>query len=112
MDEELDVLDRVSLHAVAWNGYDVVGTGRLTFMDDGEAQIGRMAVSLEYRRRGIGGSLLRFLESQAKDQGTKRILLHAQTYVVTFYIRHGYQQEGMPFQEAGIEHILMRKALI
>ena len=37
--------------------------------------------------------------------------LHAQSYVSAFYSALGYQGEGPPFFEAGIEHILMRKTL-
>ena len=50
-------------------------------------------------------------EGEALAQGVRGIFLHAQTYVVPFYRRHGYQEEGATFQEAGIEHILMRKTL-
>jgi len=37
--------------------------------------------------------------------------VHAQTYVAEFYSRAGYNTEGEPFDEAGIQHIIMRKSL-
>jgi predicted GNAT family N-acyltransferase len=110
-EEELDSLDQAAIHAVAWDGREVVATGRLVLLSSGEAQIGRMAVRAVLRRAGIGSDILRFLEEEAQAQGLQRIILHAQTYVVPFYRQHGYRQEGVTFQEAGIEHILMRKTL-
>jgi predicted GNAT family N-acyltransferase len=110
-EEELDALDQSALHAIAWNGQEVVATGRLVLLSSSEAQIGRMAVLAALRRSGIGSDVLRFLEDAAKARQVQRILLHAQTYVVPFYRQHGYREEGVTFQEAGIEHILMGKAL-
>ena len=110
-EEELDSLDQTALHGVAWDGREVVATGRLVFLSGAEAQIGRMAVRAPLRRGGIGGEVLRFLEGEARALGVRRILLHAQTYLVPFYRQHGYLEEGSAFQEAGIEHILMRKSL-
>ena len=110
-EKELDALDEAALHVIAWDGREVVGTGRLVLLFDGEAQIGRMAIRAALRRGGIGGDVLRFLEEEAKAQRVLRILLHAQTYVVPFYRKQGYREEGISFQEAGIEHSLMRKTL-
>ena len=109
---ELDALDETAIHAVAAEGGMVVGTGRLILAAPGEAQIGRMAVRLSARRRGIGSQILRFLEAEAKASGVSRVELHAQRYVSNFYRQHGYEEEGDPFVEAGIEHVLMRKTLV
>ena len=110
-EQEMDSADESALHAIAWDGREVVATGRLFVLSDGKAQIGRMAVRVALRRGGIGSEVLRFLEEEAKTQGAHQILLHAQTYVARFYHQHGYREEGATFQEAGIEHILMRKTL-
>ena len=110
-EEELDSLDQSAFHAVAVDGREVVATGRLIILSNEEAQIGRMAVREDLRRHGIGGDVLRWLEEEAKAQRVKRVFLHAQTYVVSFYRQHGYQEDGAPFNEAGIEHILMHKTL-
>ena len=76
-----------------------------------EADIGRMAVLLEHRRHGIGGRILEALEDAARQRGAPNALLHAQNYVKAFYADRGYQEEGETFQEAGIEHVVMRKKL-
>ena len=108
---EWDDHDATCLHAVAWNGKDVIGTGRLVLLGNGEGQIGRMAVRMALRRIGIGAEVLRFLEQEARDLGIAQVLLHAQSYVTKFYRGHGYREEGDTFLEADIRHILMRKSL-
>lgn len=108
---ELDALDAAAVHAVALNGPDVVGTGRLLFVSGDEAQVGRMAVKATLRRHGIGSAILRFLEGEARGRGAARVVLHAQRYVSSFYHQRGYVSEGEPFMEAGIEHVLMGKRM-
>ena len=105
---ELDEYDAVATHAIALDGGDAIGTGRM-FLEDGAARIGRMAVDMQYRRRGVGGLILRFLEDEAKTQGATEIVLHAQEYVKSFYAAHGYVEHGETFMEAGIPHVEMRK---
>lgn len=110
-EEELDEADATASHAVAICQDLVVGTGRLVQQDDGDAQIGRMAVDQTWRRRGIGDQILRFLEEEARAQGLRRCVLHAQEYVKGFYAAHGYQEHGETFLEVNIPHIEMRKEL-
>ena len=78
---------------------------------DGDALIGRMAVDLQWRRKGVGGAILKFLEDFARTQGLTRSVLHAQEYVKSFYAAHGYQQHGGSFLEVDIPHVEMRKEL-
>ena len=111
-DEEYDDLDATAFHAIALVGGKPAATGRLVPHDEpGVARIGRMAVDREWRRLGVGGEVLRFLEGAARAQGYRQALLHAQAYVQAFYAAHGYQPEGDHFYEAGIEHVTMTKAL-
>ena len=44
-------------------------------------------------------------------RGDASALLHAQASAAPFYLRAGYSMEGDPFEEAGIPHLAMRKAL-
>jgi len=107
-EEELDEYDAQATHALALAGGQAVGTGRV-IVSGGAARIGRMAVDLPHRRRGVGGLLLAFLEGEAREQGAEEFVLHAQEYVKAFYARHGYEERGEPFMEAGIRHVEMRK---
>lgn len=110
-EEELDEADATATHAVALYRGRVIGTGRLVLHDAETAQIGRMAVAVEWRRQGIGGLILQQLELEARDQGLKGALLHAQEYVKGFYAAHGYHEQGEVFLEVDIPHVEMRKEL-
>ena len=110
-EEELDEADNTAIHAIAVHRGRAVGTGRLILREDGQAQIGRMAVDEDFRRQGTGGRILLFLEEEARARGCRQSLLHAQEYVKNFYARHGYREHGDIFLEVDIPHIEMRKEL-
>ena len=102
---ELDDMDAVCLHAVAYGADGVpIGTGRL--LPDGH--IGRMAVRKAARGSGVGGALLQALMAQARARGDRRVVLSAQTHAAPFYERHGFSIAGDEFYEAGIAHIDMQ----
>ena len=109
-EEELDAYDAAATHAVAVHQGLAVGTGRV-ILDKDSARIGRMAVDREWRRHGIGGLLLLFLEEEARNQGATSFVLHAQEYVKSFYAAHGYQEYGEVFLEVDIPHVEMRKSI-
>jgi predicted GNAT family N-acyltransferase len=110
-EEELDDADAGATHAIALAQGLVVGTGRLVRRGPATAQVGRMAVDQPWRRRGVGGRILDYLEAQARAQGMRRCFLHAQEYVKAFYAAHGYREHGGVFLEANIRHVEMRKEL-
>ena len=110
-EEELDEADATATHAIALFQGQVVGTGRLMPREDATVQIGRMAVDVAWRRKGIGGQILVFLEETARAQGMRSAVLNAQEYVKSFYAAHGYQEHGDTFLEVDIPHVEMRKLL-
>jgi len=110
MDEELDEFDASATHAIVLSQGEVVATGRIVYgNEDSAARIGRMAVDMEWRRKGLGGRLLTFLEEEAASRNVNTYILNAQEYVKQFYANHGYVERGETFLEADIVHILMRK---
>ena len=110
-EEELDEDDATASHAIALFQGQIVGTGRLMRREDATAQIGRMAVDAPWRRKGIGGRILEFLEETARTEGMRRSMLHAQDYVKSFYAAHGYREHGDTFLDVDTPHIEMRKDL-
>ncbi len=110
-EEELDDEDATATHVIARHNELVIGTGRLLIRAEGTCQIGRMAVDQPWRRQGVGGQLLLYLEQEARSQGMSQVMLHAQEYVKGFYSAHGYLERGELFLEAGIPHIEMRKEI-
>ncbi len=100
---ELDEDDPAAWHAVVLDHGKAIATGRLLR----SGKIGRLAVLKEYRGMGLGGELLKTLLSYGRQEGIKEFFLHAQTSAVDFYERHGFKAIGLPFEEAGIDHIKM-----
>ena len=110
-EEELDELDTSSFHALARINTFPVGTGRLIPEGNKYGRIGRMAVRKDYRRFGVGGLILTYLEEIAVNEGIIQITLDAQEYVKQFYLDHGYQEQGDIFLEVGIPHVTMVKII-
>jgi predicted GNAT family N-acyltransferase len=104
---ELDEIDEHCVHALAVEGGEAVGTGRL--LPDGH--IGRMAVLKAWRGRGVGAALLRALIQAARERGDREVVLSAQVHALGFYRRHGFTAQGEIYEEAGIPHQAMRLAL-
>jgi predicted GNAT family N-acyltransferase len=110
VEEEFDGRDDEAQHLVAVEGERVVATCRLLHAD-GVTKLGRMAVAPEARRRGIATLLLRAADGAAREHGSTRIVLHAQTDARALYDADGYVERGGVFMEAGIEHITMEKEI-
>ena len=104
---ELDEHDAASVHAVAFEGAQAVGTARL--LPDGH--VGRMAVLKARRGRGIGARLLTSLIDRAKQRGDVEVALSAQVHAVPFYLAHGFVPVGEEYLEAGIGHQAMKRRL-
>lgn len=111
-DMEWDSADAACLHALARNHFGMpLATGRLLEHVPGVAKIGRMAVLRPMRGTQIGRQVLDALMAEAKRQGYREVLLHAQLSAENFYLRAGFQRRGEPFEEAGIGHVEMVRAL-
>jgi predicted GNAT family N-acyltransferase len=109
IEEEVDEMDPLSVHALAFNDTGlVVGTGRL--LPDGH--IGRMSVLQAYRGLGVGSAVLAALMERAQALDFSEVILHAQTHAKSFYSLHGFEQEGEIFYEANIPHVIMRRRFV
>jgi predicted GNAT family N-acyltransferase len=51
------------------------------------------------------------LMREAGKRGDAAVMLNAQTQAQVFYGRYGFVRDGDEFEEAGIAHIAMRRAL-
>jgi predicted GNAT family N-acyltransferase len=107
---EFDRDDAVAVHIVASAGGAVIGTGRLVVHAE-YAKVGRMAVLREWRGSGAGRAILRALMDEASAHGSARVVLHAQVHAIGFYKRNGFCVVGDEFDEAGIPHRRMERAL-
>ena len=108
---EHDAQDATAVHLVVDAGGEVIGTCRLIGAGD-RIRLGRMAVARERRREGLGALLLAQAHEVARASGAREVELHAQVAVRGFYERAGYVAEGEAFEEAGIAHVAMRRAMV
>ena len=111
-DLEWDQADATCVHAVAHNRFGLpLATGRWVQHSPGVAKIGRMAVIQPMRSAALGQRVLDALMHSAKSSGNEQVLLHAQTRAAAFYSRAGFTVRGPAFEEAGIAHLEMVRAL-
>ncbi|MCU7372761.1 YbgC/FadM family acyl-CoA thioesterase [Paucibacter sp. O1-1] len=109
---EWDSADASCLHAVAYNRLGrPLATGRLLEHVPGVAKIGRMAVIAALRGSRVGREVLEALMQAGRERGYREVLLHAQLSAEGFYTRAGFQRRGPVFDEAGIAHVEMVRAL-
>ena len=104
---EMDEHDPKCLHALAFSDGRAIGTGRL--LPDGH--IGRVAVLRQWRGHGAGRALLRQLIEAARQRGDGEVMLSAQVHALGFYRAEGFEPEGPVYEEAGIDHQVMRMKL-
>jgi predicted GNAT family N-acyltransferase len=110
--EELDGFDDDAMHLLALgpDGGTVIGTLRL-LMQGSDARIGRVAVERDWRRRGIASRMLSLALERAREQGCVRARLAAQLEATSLYEQVGFAVESEPFEQAGIMHVWMGRAL-
>ncbi len=107
---EMDDRDPKCLHVLALDLHgEPIGTGRIDIADGG--RLGRMAVLASHRGLGVGRALIEALHAHAQAHNCSEVWCHAQTSAQGFYERAGYAAEGDLFEEAGIEHVTMRRRL-
>ena len=109
---EFDGLDETSEHILAYLDSQPVGTLRIRYLDNQLAKIERLAVISTVRGQGIGRKLTEKALEVIKQKKISRVIIHAQEYVKGLYERHGFEQIGDRFEEAGIFHVKMIKHLI
>lgn len=117
---EYDELDATSVHLLALDGDGAaLGTGRLIHGPqargltgvEGRVLLGRLAVVAAARGTGLGAALVRAIEQAGREHGGTELELHAQVQALGFYERLGYTAEGPVYEDAGIPHRTMTRAL-
>jgi YbgC/YbaW family acyl-CoA thioester hydrolase len=109
---EWDEEDERCVHAVVFNRIgQAIATGRLLPSQDGRAKIGRVAVNKVLRGCGVGRCVMDALMQAARQRGDHEIVLHAQCTAESFYRGLGFAPQGEVFEEAGIPHITMSRAI-
>jgi predicted GNAT family N-acyltransferase len=104
------VAERELVHVAGFLDGELVATCLL--VPEGQAvRMKRVAVASDVQDTGIGTQMLLFCEDHAREIGASELCAHARKTAVRFYLKGGFRTEGHYFEEAGIPHIVVRKAL-
>ena len=107
-----DAADADALHVLARNRMGLpVAAGRLLSPAPGVAQIGRLATLAALRGAGLGTAVLQALMAAARERGDREVVLNAPAAAVAFYERAGFVRSGAGFDEGGLPHVEMRRAV-
>ncbi|MEQ9354752.1 GNAT family N-acetyltransferase [Coleofasciculus chthonoplastes] len=108
---DLDGKDETADHILAYMENQPVGTVRVRYLDHQTAKIERLAVLSDFRGQGIGKTLMEEALNIAANKQNNTVVIHAQDYVKSLYLKLGFLPEGGKFYEAGISHVKMIKSL-
>ena len=107
-----DKIEKISFHIMATNNKgEIIGVGRLHFVNTKESQIRYMAVDKNFRKKGVGNAIVHKLEMHSIDSHRNNIILNARENAVIFYSRLGYINFGKIDVGIDIKHFLMKKNL-
>ncbi|MDA7427819.1 GNAT family N-acetyltransferase [Primorskyibacter aestuariivivens] len=108
---ERDAYDEVATHLLATREGTPLGTARI--LPNGEiGKIGRVCVLREARGQGLGAALIEAaLAEMRKDGRFSKAVLGAQITAIPFYEKLGFAAYGEDFDDAGIPHRMMERAL-
>ena len=89
---ELDVdgQDNRSFHILATVNNEVVGTSRITPLENGEGVLSRVAVKKAFRGAGIASKLVKAALDQAMDMDLQRVEINPHDHLKAFYETFGF----------------------
>ncbi len=108
--DELDK-EKDNLLIAAFDDDEMLGCCMLTPKNNQMLQIRQMAVQNNLQGKGIGASLMSFIENLARDKGYKCLMMHARNTAIGFYEKFGYKVIGDEFIEVDVPHHVMEKML-
>ncbi len=108
--DEIDELDEVAIHLLARVDADPAGTARL-LLDGRAGKIGRVCVLRAQRGHGLGRALMLASVGVLRGRGASEARLGAQVSALGFYAGLGFVARGPVFDDAGIPHRTMVRAL-
>ncbi|MFD2172801.1 GNAT family N-acetyltransferase [Rhodobacter lacus] len=108
--EEWDDRDGEAVHLLALEGETALGTARL-FATGALGKIGRVCVAKSARGTGLGRALILEGCARLKARGCTRVQLSAQVQATGFYEGLGFTAFGPVYDDAGIPHRDMERAL-
>ena len=110
--QDLDDKDKKALHVIGWYGNTIVAYTRIfdVKLYFNEASSGRVVVDQKHRSKGFGTDIMNAsIDAIKKHYNQAQIKISAQTYLIKFYNKLGFKEQGKPYLEDGIPHTAMIK---
>jgi len=110
--QDIDGKDRKALHVLGYIDNKLVAYARCFDAGDyfNERAIGRVVVKMTYRKHDYGHQLMDAALKATFDRwGEGPVHISAQTYLIDFYKKHGFEPYGESYLEDGIPHMAMIK---
>lgn len=109
---EPDKLDKVSSHYVAIVNDKIIATARLRESPKNCGKMERMVVKKEFRGKGIGSGLTKYIIKQARKKGFKKLWMQAQLHAQKMYEGIGFRVTSKEYDQwnLGIPHIDMENS--
>ena len=107
-DTDVDDLDLLAETTHLWIADDDGPTSYLRILTgDDSLKIGRVCTRKDMRSRGLSGQLMTEVSTRFGDG---QLTLNAQAHLERWYEGFGYVRTGDNFDEAGIDHVPMRRS--
>jgi predicted GNAT family N-acyltransferase len=101
---EIDGQDDAARHFAVKADGNIIATCRVRLMGSA-AKIERVAVLKNYRGKGVGRVLMKYLLTELrKNSDIQLFKLSSQSYAVPFYEQLGFKTRGGEYMDAGIPH--------
>jgi len=107
---DMDEIDRDSLHLLVQenNNEKVLATLRIFAGKNNYWHIGRVAVAIEARKRGVAREMMERAVAWIKEQkDVKGVEISAQSYLFDFYRSLGFQKSSEEYVLDGLPHLDM-----
>ena len=104
--QDLDGIDRHSMHVTLWRNHKIVAYARVFKDDDDLWHIGRVLTT--ERNHHYGFQVMREAIRVAEENDAKCIEIEAQCYALGFYEKLGFRVSSDEFMLDGIPHRRMR----
>lgn len=106
---DIDNYDQKAEHLLYFEGDTLIGYSRL--LPPGikypEASIGRIISNPDFRRKGIGRTVVSDSIQILQDASCKAIRIEAQAHLQKFYSEFGFKPDGSVYDLDGIPHLEM-----
>lgn len=101
---EWDEIDATAVHLLALHEGQAIGCLRIIDYH----KIGRMAVLIDWRNKGLGRALLKQAVNICQAHGSTSVYLSAQTHAIGFYEKCGFKITSAVYQDLHIPHVDMQ----